>query len=139
MLRSEDVHAECGLVGKVHAVGAGGDIVVSEEGATGKVEVGEEAALVFAIPLQDERIEAYAVGSIGGLEDEEDGDGVDGILEASAKKSRQMPAGEDPSVAEARVKDAGVASSAADGVAAGGPDLNLLTPFFRAGLGEGKG
>ena len=40
MLRAEDVHAEGGLVGEVHGIGAGGYVVVGEERAAAEFEVG---------------------------------------------------------------------------------------------------
>ena len=38
--RAKDVYPEGGLIGEVHRVGAGGDVVIGEEGATAQFQVG---------------------------------------------------------------------------------------------------
>jgi len=134
IFRAEDVCAQRGGGREVHGVGVGGDVVVSEEGASAEFEVGREAAAANEIPLEAERVESQAVGSIGGLEDEKHGNGIHGVFETSAKKAGEMRAGDDPSVAQAGVEDAGVAASAADGVAAAGPELHFMPVFLGAGL-----
>ena len=97
-------------------------------------EIGREAAAADEIPLEAERVESQAVGGVGGLEDEEHGNGVHGVFETSAKKAGEMRASDDPSVAQAGIEDAGVAASAADGVAAAGPELHFVAVFLRSGL-----
>ncbi len=94
--------------------------------------------MAFEVPLEAERVEAYAIGGVRGLEHREDGDCVDRIFESSAKKAGQVRAGEDPSVAQAGVEGAGVASSAAYGVAAARPDLDFVAALLRTGLGNGQ-
>jgi len=42
------------------------------------------------IPLESERIEASAVGSISWLEGEKNWDGINGIFESPTKKPRQI-------------------------------------------------
>ena len=136
VFRAEEVRAEGGLRGEVHRVGAGGDIVVREERAAAEFEIGRETPMTFEVPLEPERIKAYAIGGVSGLEDEEDRDPVHRILKPSAEKTGQVRAGQDPSIAQARVEDAGAASSAADGVAACRPDLDFVAALFRTCLGE---
>src|ERR1017187_4492878 len=138
VFRAKDVHAKRGMVSEVHGVGAGGDVVVGEERAAAEVEVGLKSAVTFEVPLEAERVEAHAVRGVGGLEDEEDGDGVDRIFKPSAEKAGQVPAGEDPSVAQSGVEGAGVASSPVDGVAAARPDLDLTAALFWTSLGEAQ-
>src|SRR5258708_2447079 len=96
-------------------------------------------AVAFEVPLEAEGVEAYAVGSVRGLEHQEDWNGIDRIFEASAEKARKVRAGEDPSVAQAGVKGTDVASSAADGVAAACPDLDFVAALLRGGLSEAQG
>src|SRR5579864_3877927 len=69
IFRAEDVRTEGGLWSEVHGVSACRDIVVGEERAAAEFEIRGEAAVTFEVPLEPERIEAYAVGSVGGLED----------------------------------------------------------------------
>src|ERR1700722_4524907 len=128
------MRAQRGGGGEVYGVGVSGDVVVGEEGAAGEFEIGREAAMANEIPLEAERVESQAVGGVGGLENEKHGNSVDGVFETSAKKTGEMRAGDNPSIAEAGVEDAGVAASAADGVAAAGPELDFVTVFFGAGL-----
>ena len=135
---AEDVGAQRGLVHEVHGIGVGRDVLVSEKHAAGEFEVGGEAAVALEVPLQAERVETRAVGGVGGLEGEEDWDGVDCIFEASAEKAGEVGAGEDPSVAQAGVEDAGVAASAGDGVAAAGPGFDFVATLLGAGLGEAQ-
>ena len=112
--------------------------LLTEGVAAGEFEVGGEAAVAFEIPFEAEWVKTGAVGGVGGLEGEEYGDCVDRIFEASAEKAGEVEAGEDPSVAQAGVEDAGVAASAGDGVAAAGPDFNFVATLLGAGLGEGQ-
>jgi len=131
---AENVGAERGGGGEVYGVGVGGDVVVGEESASAELEIGGEAAAADEIPLEAERVESHAVGGVGGLEDEKHGNGIDGVFETSAKEAGEMRGGDDPSVAEAGVEDAGVAASAAHGMAAAGPELDFVAVFFGAGL-----
>src|SRR5580658_279792 len=132
--RAEDVRAERRGGREVHGVRVGGDVVVGEERASAEFEIRREAAAANEIPLEAEWVESHAVGGVGGLEDEKHGNSIHGVLETSAKKAGKMRAGDDPSVAQAGVEDTGVAASAADGVAAAGPELDFVAIFFRAGL-----
>jgi hypothetical protein len=95
--------------------------------------------VTLEVPLEDEWVEAYAVGGVGRLEYEKNGNGVDGVFESSAKKAGQVWAGEDPSIAQAGVECAGVAASAGDGVSATRPDLNFVAALLRADLGRAQG
>jgi hypothetical protein len=90
----------------------------------------------FKVPLEAQWIEAHAVRGIGRLEYEEDGNRIDGILKPSAEKAGQVRAGQDPSVAQASVEDAGATSSSADGMAATRPDLDFVAALLWAGLGK---
>ena len=104
IFRREDVRTErCGRC-KVHAVRSRGYVVVGDEHSTVDFEVRRETAVAFEIPLQPERAEPHTVGGIRGLEDEKDGDGVDSVLKASAKKAGEMRAGKDPSIAQTGVE-----------------------------------
>jgi hypothetical protein len=113
--------------------------VAGEQSATAEFEVRGKSTVTFEVPLEAERIEPHTVGSVGRLENEEDGDGVDRILEAPAEKSRQMRAGQDPPVAQAGIEDAGVTSSAANRVAASGPDLDFVAALLWTCLSETQG
>ena len=139
VFRAEDVYTEGGLGGEVHGVCAGGDIVVGEERAAAEFEIGGEAAVTFEVPLEPERIKTYAVGSVGGLEDEENRDPVDGILKPAPQKAGQVRPGQDPSIAQACVEDAGATSSSANGVAASRPYLHFVAALFWTSLGETQG
>jgi hypothetical protein len=92
--------------------------------------------VAFEVPLEAQWIEAHAVGSVGRLEDEEEGNRIDRIFKPSAEKAGQVQIRQDPSVAQASVEDAGASSSATDGMSAGRPDLDFVAAFLRAGLGE---
>ena len=138
VLRAENMHAERGLGDEIYGVSPSGYIVIGEERAAAEFEVRREATVAFEVPLEAKRIEAYAVRGIRWLEDEEDGDGVDSVLKTSAKKTGQVRSSEDPSIAEAQVEDASIASSATHGMTAARPDLDLMAALFRAGLGEGE-
>ena len=107
--------------------------------AAAEFDVGRETAVALEVPLEGDGVKAHAVGGVRGLEDEEHGDGIDCVFEASAEKAGKMRAGEDPSVAQAGVEGAGVAASAADGVAAAGPDFDFVAAFFGTGLGQAEG
>lgn len=138
-LRAEDVHAERRLVHEVYGVRSGGNVMVGEEHAAGEFEVGRDASVTLEVPLEAQRVEAYAVGRVRRLEYQEYRNRVDRILKASAEKARQVWPGKNPSITQAGVEDSSVAASAADGVAAARPDLNFVAAFFRTGLGKGKG
>jgi hypothetical protein len=138
VLRAEDVRAQGGGRSEIHGVGPEGDVVVGEECASAEFEIRREAAAADEIPLQAERVETHAVGSVGGLEDEKHGNRVDGVLEASAQKAGEMRAGDDPPVAQAGVENAGTPTSAADGVATARPDLDFVAVFLRALLRQRK-
>lgn len=138
VFRAEDVHAERGLIHEVHGVGAGGNVVIGKKHSACEFQVGREASVALEVPLQAERIETHAVGCVRGLESEENRDGVDGIFESSAEKARKVRSREDPSVAQAGVERACIASSAADRVAPSCPNLHFVAAFFRAGLGEAE-
>lgn len=133
---TEHVHAECGLIGEVHGVGIGGNIVIGENSSTAEFEVRRETPVTLEVPFQGKRIKTDTVGSVCGLEDEEDGYGIYGIFEASAKKTGQMGAGKDPSVAQAGVEDPGIAASSCDRMAAASPDLNFVAALLGTGLGR---
>ena len=90
--------------------------------------------MAFEIPFEPEWIEAHAIGGVGRLEDKKHRNGVDRVFKSSAKKSGQMRAGQNPSIAQAGIEDAGIAASAADGVPAARPDLDFVAAFFRSGL-----
>lgn len=136
---AENMYAEGGLIHEVHGVGSGGNVVAGEEGASGEFEVRRESAVALEIPLQAERVEAYAVGSVRGLKDEEHGDCIDRIFEFSTQEAGQVRGSEYPSVAQACVEDAGIATSAADGVAAACPYLDFVAALFGGGLSQAKG
>jgi hypothetical protein len=83
-----------------------------------------------------ERVESHPVCGIRGLKNQEDGDGVHGIFETSAEKAGKMRAGEDPSIAQAGVKGAGVLCATRDRVAAARPYLDFVAALLGAGLSE---
>ena len=136
VFRAENVRAEGGLRREVHGIGAGRNVVVGEERAAAEFEIGGEVTVVFEVPLEAQGIEAHAVGSVGWLEDKEQGNRIDRIFKPSAEKAGQVRAGQDPSVAQAAIEDAGAGSSATDGMAAGCPDLDFVAALLRASLGK---
>lgn len=133
---AKDVRPECGLVHEIHRVCTGGNIVVGEHRAPSEFEIRREPPAALEVPLQSERIEAYSVRRVGGLEDQEDRNGVHRIFEAPSQKARKMQVGEDPPIAQSRVERTRIAAAAADGVPATRPYLNLMPALLRAGLGE---
>jgi hypothetical protein len=137
--RAENVHAERGLVGEVNGIGAGGDAVIGEERTTAEFEVGRKSAVTFEVPLEAEWVESRAVCGVGRLEDEEDGDCVDGIFKSSAEKAGQVQAGKDPSIPQAGVQHSGVASPTANRVAAARPNLDFAAALLGTGLGAAQG
>ena len=90
--------------------------------------------MALEIPLEPQRIEADAVSRVCRLKGKKHRDSIDGVLKTAPQKSREMWVCEDPSVAQARVEDADMAASAAHGVSAARPDLDLAAAFLRGGL-----
>ena len=130
------MRTERGLVHKVDGVRARGNVVIGKNHAAGELKIGREAPAAHEIPLQAERVEAYSVGCVRRLKDEEDGYGVEGIFEASAEKTREMRIGENPSIAQAGVECAGVRGSSGNGVSTAGPDFDLVAALLGTGLGD---
>jgi hypothetical protein len=96
--------------------------------------------MALEVPLEAEGIEAHAIGSVGGLENQEQRHSVDSILEASAKNAGKMRAGEDPAVSESGMENSRANSASRDGVATGGPDLEFSGAFYgtRTSLGQAE-
>jgi hypothetical protein len=139
VLLAEDVRAKSCLIHEVNRVGIRGHCVIGQNDAARELEKRREVAAADEIPLEAKRIESYAVGSVGGLEDEKHWDGIDGVFEASAQKAGKMRVGENPSVAEAGVESAGIAASSSDRMAATTPDLDFVSALLRSGLSEARG
>ncbi len=89
-------------------------------------------------PLKSNRIHSSAVRSICPLEHDERRHCVHRQLESSVEKAGAVGSGQDPAVAKSCVPDAGIRSPAGNGVAAAGPDLDLMTALLGAILGDGK-
>jgi len=132
---AKNVRAQRGGRSEVDVVGKAGDIVVGEQGSATKFEEWREAAVPLEIPLKPERAEAQAIGGVRWLKDDEYGNHVDSIFEASAKDAGKMGFGEDPSKTHAGVKDAGSRGAARYGMAASGPQLNFVSPRLGRNLG----
>ena len=139
IFRREDVRTERGRGGEVHVVRSRGYVVVGDEHSTVEFEVRREASVAFEIPLQSERAEPHTVGGIRGLENEKDGDAVDSVLKASAKKAGEMRAGKDPSIAQPRVEYANVLRAARHRVPASHPQLDFVATLFGTCLGDAGG
>ena len=139
VFRAEDVRPQCRRRSEVHGIGAKRNVVVGEQRAAAEFEVGRKRAAAHEIPLEAKWVKSHAVSSVGGLEDEKHGDRIHGVLESSTKKAGKMRAGDDPSVAQAGVEDAGVAASAAHGMAAARPYLDFVAVFFGASLRQANG
>ncbi len=90
------------------------------------------------VPFQAEGIEAYAIGRARGLEYQKDRNAIHRIFESTAKKARQMRSGKYPTIAQSGIESASIAASSANRVAAPGPDLDFVAPFFGADLGKGQ-
>ena len=69
---AEDVHSERRLVGEVHGVSSGGNVMVGEQCAAAEFEIRRDASMPLEIPLQAEGIEADAIGRVRGLENKKD-------------------------------------------------------------------
>lgn len=95
--------------------------------------------MTLKIPLQSERAEAHSVGGIGGLEDEKGGNGVQGVLKASAEEAGEMRPGKDPSIAQPGVAQANVVCAASYGVTPGDPQLDLVAALLGTGLCDARG
>ena len=81
-------------------------------------------------PVQVHGVEARAVGGVRGLKNQKHRDGVHGIFEAAFQKAGAMRVGDDPSIAQADVPCACVAASAGNGMAAAGPDGDVVPAGF---------
>ncbi len=131
----QEVEADGAAGGEIDAGSAFGDFGIGKESAAAKLEVGNDAAAVGQHPLEGERIDAGAVGGVRFLNDEENGDGVDGIFQTAAEKPRAMGIGENQAVTEADVPNAVAGLGAVGAVASASPYLNFVAARDRAGLG----
>jgi hypothetical protein len=89
-------------------------------------------------PSKVNRIHPGSIRRVGPLEHNKRRHGIDGKFKASAEKARQMRLRQDPSIANARVPDAGIASAARHRMSAARPNLEFMTALLRAILRDGK-
>lgn len=134
LARAEDVHAQRRLVGEVHGIGSGRNVVVGEQSSAAELEIRGNPSVALEVPLQAKRVESCAVGGICRLKDQKDGNRIDGIFEAPAEKAGKVFAGDHPAETKAGVEGAGVAASSSDGVAAARPKFDLVAALFGRGL-----
>src|SRR5581483_12510071 len=133
---AKNTSAQCRLIHKVDCVGAVGNIVVGEKNSAGQFEEWRQAPTTLEIPFERQGIESCAVSGISGLECDEDRDGIDRVFKSSAKNARKMRGSENPSIAQASVENCSVPAAARNGVAAPGPDFDLVRSLFRRTLGD---
>lgn len=93
IFRAQDVGAEGSLVHEVHCVHAHRDVMIAEQHSPRQFKVWREAAAAFEIPFQTERVETGAVSVACRLKCDEYWDGIDSVLEPSAKKAGKVGAG----------------------------------------------
>jgi hypothetical protein len=72
------------------------------------------AATPAKIPFQIKRIHPDAIGRVGWLEYQIHGNGVDGVFKVASEKSRQVIAGQNPSIAQTEVPDSCIAAASRD-------------------------
>ena len=137
VLTLQEVSADGAASGEIDARRTWRRLIIGEERAAAQVDVGRDVVVLDEIPLQREGIQAESVGGPGFLDQPENWDDIDGILEASTKRTGSDGIGEDPAVAQTYVPYSGVGGAAVDSVAAAGPNLQVMAAAFRAGLGAG--
>src|SRR5579864_4895275 len=137
----EKMHAHGAGGGEVDARSPRGNLRVGKQNSSAKINVRYDPAVRIEIPYHGEGIYRGPVRGIRRLKKRKDWDGVESVLESSAKKARPVRLGDDPAVAKAGSPDAGVLRDSMRPVPSRRPQFDFISTRLRRVLrarGRGK-
>lgn len=131
---SQNVRAERRRRCEVQIVRPLGNIVIGIQNPAAQIEIGNDPSPRGEIPPENERIEARPVSGMDRLKNHEHGYSIQRDLKASLEKSRAIRTGEDPTVTNARIPDAGIRRAPGNRRPAARPYFKFVPAIFWPGL-----
>src|SRR5690348_5007555 len=130
MTITEQVRPERGPGCKVHRRSSGRNLRSRKQCPTAQFEIWRELSVPDKIPLEIQWVHAHPVSSSGGLEEKICRNRINRVFESAPQESRQMRAGQYPTIAQACVPDAGVAAPTRHRMPCGCPHLKFCRTLF---------
>src|SRR5208337_2693267 len=124
--------------GEIYRRSSGRNFVSRKQRASIQFEVGRNVSAGGENPFQAHRIHSCPVRGVCSLEDNKRRDRIDRKFEASVEKTGAVRSGQNPSIANSRVPDAGVLGPAGNRAPTARPHLEFMTALLRTILGDGE-
>jgi hypothetical protein len=135
---SEKVKSESGRGSEVYVGSPRRYVFVGKQRSTVQFEVRYDIATSGEVPLQAQGIHSPTVGSIGFLNDDECGNGIENVLKTPFEKAWAMGTCENPPVAHPSIPDSIVRGAAGNGGPAAGPNLKFISAVLGTPLRQGN-